>query len=130
MEHQIINSTRIPLLMFFLLVFGLTSCYKDNEEELYPEAGNTCQTENISFSEDIFPIVNNNCMSCHTGAGASGGLLLENYTHISDATVNGRLLGAIKHEPGFPAMPQSGNKLTDCQIKQFEAWVQQGALDN
>jgi len=54
MEHQIIKLNRTRLLMFFLLVFGLTSCYKDNEEELYPETGNNCQTENISFSEDIF----------------------------------------------------------------------------
>ncbi|HOI32385.1 MAG: hypothetical protein PHG67_09370 [Bacteroidales bacterium] len=130
MEHQIIKYNRIQLLLAFMLVLGLSSCYKDNEETLYPEEGNNCKTENISFSENIFPIVNNNCLSCHSGAGASGGLRLENHTQISDAAVNGRLLGAINHEPGFPAMPQSGNKLSECQIKQFEAWVQQGALNN
>ena len=38
-----------------------------------------------------------------------------------------KLIGAIKHEPGFVAMPQSGGKLEDCDIEKMEAWIAAGA---
>jgi uncharacterized membrane protein len=130
MEHLTIKLNRLILVFAAGLLISLTSCYKDNEEELYPDNGTTCNTQNVSFGQTIEPIINNNCVSCHTGAGASGGIQLDNHATISDAALNGRLLGAIRHDAGFSAMPQGGNKLTDCEIQQFEAWTTQGALNN
>ncbi len=130
MEHLTIKLEKLFLLFAVGVLISLTSCYKDNEEDLYPDNGTTCNTENVSFGQVIEPIINNNCVSCHTGAGASGGVLLDSYDNIADAVVNGRLLGAIRHDAGFSAMPPSGNKLTDCEIDQFEAWAAQGAQNN
>ncbi|MBK9291729.1 MAG: cytochrome c [Bacteroidetes bacterium] len=103
------------------------SCYKDNEEDLYPGG---CNTENVKFSTTIQPIFNSSCVSCHSGAGASAGIRLSNHSEVVAAVDGGRLLGAIKHQSGFSAMPPSGPKLTDCQISQIEAWVAQGKPNN
>ena len=108
--------------------FFISSCYYDNEEDLYPE--NTCKTEAMSYSNDVLPILEDNCYSCHDQASSQGGVTLEGYTNLKVYVDNGKLLGAIKHEPGFPAMPQGAPQLGECQIAKIEAWVDQGASDN
>lgn len=40
------------------------------------------------------------------------------------------LVGNIRHDAGFNAMPQGGGKLTDCQIAIIKAWVDAGAPSN
>lgn len=109
----------------------LASCAKDNEEDLYPPIGDNCNTENVSYTQTVVPILNNNnCVSCHAGAGASGGIQLDSHNAVAAAAASGRLLGAIKHEAGYSAMPQGGSKLSDCEISQIDAWIAQGAFDN
>jgi uncharacterized membrane protein len=117
----------ISISFLALMILSLNSCYKDNEEDLY---GNNCQTSNVSFSATIQPVLNANCVSCHSGAGASAGIRLSNHSEVSAAIDGGRFIGAIKHQGGFSAMPPSGPKLTTCQISQIEAWVAQGKPNN
>lgn len=106
----------------------LTGCFYDNEEELYP--GNTCVTDNMSYSSNVLPIIQDNCYSCHNQAGNQGGVTLEGYAAFKVYIDNGKLLGAIKHETGSPPMPQNEPQLLQCQIDKIEAWVNQGALNN
>ena len=116
------------LFILFAVVLMSTACYKDNEEDLYPDNG--CNTENVSFAQTVWPVINNNCVSCHSGPGASGGIRLGNYNEVVATIDGGRFLGAIKHENGFSAMPQGGSKLSDCNISQIDAWIAQGKLNN
>lgn len=128
MELLTTKPTR-QLMALLLTALLFTACYKDNEEDLYP-GNNECVTENVSFSATVWPAINNNCVSCHSGAGASAGIRLGNYSDISAAIDGGRFVGAIKHQQGFSAMPPSGAKLSDCTISQIEAWIQQGKKNN
>lgn len=118
--------SRLFILLAVVLMY--TACYKDNEEDLYPDNG--CNTENVSFAQTVWPVLNNNCVSCHSGPGASGGIRLGNYNEVVATIDGGRFLGAIKHENGFSAMPQGGSKLSDCNISQIDAWIAQGKLNN
>ncbi len=127
MALQTTKRLLISFSLLGLLAFSLNSCYKDNEEDLY---GNNCQTTNVSFNATIKPIFSANCVSCHSGAGASAGIRLSNHAEVSAAADGGRLLGAIRHQSGFSAMPPTGPKLTDCQISQIEAWIAQGKPNN
>lgn len=113
--------------MLLLVILTTTGCYKDNEETLY---GNDCNTDNVSFSATITPLINNNCVSCHSGGSPSGDISLSNYSEISAVANSGKLMGAISHEAGFSAMPQGSSKLSDCSISQVEAWIAQGLLNN
>lgn len=127
MGHLTTKRLLISISLLAFISLSLNSCYKDNEEDLY---GNNCQTTDVSFSLTIQPILNANCVSCHSGAGASAGIRLSNHAEVSAAIDGGRLIGAIKHTSGFSAMPPSGPKLSNCQISQIEAWVAQGKPNN
>lgn len=122
------------LLIIFALAV-LSGCYYDNEEELYPNQPNDCDTTNVTYSGTILPIINSNCKTCHSGSAPQGNVLLEDYTSISEAALTpagqyGSLYGAISHNPGNSAMPKNGTQLSDCKIKQVKAWIDAGAPNN
>lgn len=89
-----------------------------------------CDSVNVSFASHVFPIVQNQCMGCHSGANPSGGILLTNFQQIAAvATTNNKLLGTIKHLPGYSAMPPSG-KLDACSIAKIAKWISDGTPNN
>ncbi len=94
-----------------------------------------CDTSGtISFTQKVWPIVQNNCLGCHNATNASGGVNLSSYTQVKYYAETLRtgtpiLIGALRHKPGFIAMPPSGI-LNNCQLRTFELWIQQGMLDN
>ncbi len=106
-----------------LLLTGIR-CTSDNEKEYY--GGLDCDTLQVSYSQVIDPILDRNCNACHFTGSNGTGVSLENYADVKKVVDNGRLLGAIKHEPGFAPMPQGGD-LDDCSISKIEAWVNKGA---
>ena len=119
---------RLYKLIILIVFLGLTSCYYDVEEELYPSG--TCQTDNVTYSVDILDIIQTNCYACHDQVNSFGSVNLEGYTQVKQYVDNGQLLGVIRHDAGFSPMPKGGNKLLDCEIAKVEAWIEAGALDN
>lgn len=109
------------------LFVTLGACYYDIEEDLYP---NGCDTTNVTFSGGVVPILESTCVTCHNQLSQNGSVLLEGYENVKIVVDNGKLLGAIMHEPGFSAMPQGGPMLPDCSIMKIQAWVDAGAPDN
>jgi len=108
----------------------LVSCSKDEEEVEEPTPMNSCDTESMSFQNDILPIFNSNCNGCHNADANSGGVTLDNFTDVKSIVSAGRLLGAINRDDGFSPMPQNAAKLADCNIDKIDAWVSDGAPDN
>ena len=100
----------------------------DVEEELYPTT--ECETNGITYSGIILPIIENNCYSCHDAANNFGGITLEGYTQLKSYVDNGSLLGVIRHDSGFSPMPKNLAKLLDCEIAKIETWINNGAPDN
>jgi hypothetical protein len=49
---------------------------------------------------------------------------------VQRVAANGRLVGVISHAAGYPAMPQGGPKLSDCEIARIRTWVRQGTPNN
>lgn len=91
---------------------------------------NSCDTTNVTFSNTIFPIIQNNCLGCHSGATPGGQINLSTHGGVQTVAFNGKLFGAVNRDPGFQPMPRGGNKLADCQIDQIRIWIAQGALNN
>ena len=114
-----------------IIAFLCLTCYYDNEEYLYPELNNSCDTTSVTFSSTISGMLNNNCLSCHSNATAANfgnNIRLEDYTDVK--TRSQGVLGSIKHESGFSPMPKGGDKLSDCLISQFGIWVNNGTPNN
>lgn len=96
-----------------------TECISDN-----------CDTVNVKYATHVEPIINTYCKGCHSGTNPSGAILLDSYTNVKISVTNGSFLGSIKRETGWVAMPINGAKLTDCNIRKIELWIQNGALNN
>jgi len=111
------------------LVFLLPSCYYDNEEDLYPDAGQ-CDTTNVTYTTAIAPVMEANCNSCHNAVTANAGVITDNYTDLKVVADNGQLWGAVNHEQGYSPMPKNQAQLPDCELSKIRIWLDEGAPDN
>jgi hypothetical protein len=134
------KAIHIVLVGLFLL---LTAC--DNEEGPFITE---IDTIDVSFSADIQPIFNNNCIMCHnqshfTGLDLREGKsynLLVNVTTFSYAPnvrimplnlENSVLWHKIKGDNVFGGrMPTIDNPLSNFEIEKIESWIELGALNN
>lgn len=85
-----------------------------------------CDSTLASYSGAIELTLNASCTSCHSGANPDGQLNLTLHANVVDAVTNRNLMGCINHDVYAIAMPPSGNPLTDCQIQQFQNWIDAG----
>lgn len=109
----------------------ITSCTKQNEEELQPKVNQPlCDTLNMMYTKDVLPIITSNCYSCHGNGNTEGGMNLDGYVRLKRQVDNNVLINVIKHSPGYAQMPQGQPKLSQCDINKIEAWINRGALNN
>lgn len=85
----------------------------------------------VSFSKDIWPVMEQFAVSAH---GGRGGIFLESYTDIMKYVVPGKpeesvLYQAITGTNGHPVMPP-GNPFPAATIQLFYDWILQGAKNN
>lgn len=119
---------KIAMIAAAAIMLLATGCYYDVEEELYPTV--ECSTDNMSYANDIAPIISQNCYVCHAQALNLGNVTLEGYEAIKVYVDNGKIEGSINHRSGFSAMPQNLPKLLDCEIAKIEQWITDGAPNN
>ena len=107
-----------------------------------------CQTQpKISFRSDVFPVLEKNCLECHTPPGGEGyrktGLNMQDYESLMAGTVYGpvvlpgdsrkSILNMLVEGRADASMRMPHNReepLTGDEIAILRLWVQQGALDN
>lgn len=92
--------------------------------------GSACDDSNVTYSKTVVPILQKSCNGCHNPNFSSGGVILSTYSGASIVAKNGLLYGTISHTAGFKPMPQSGNKLSACNIKLIKKWVDNGSPNN
>ena len=91
-------------------------------------------TGTVEYSTQVWPVIQNNCLSCHNSSLSWGGVNLDSYQQIkyySETLQNGTpiIVGVINYMNGFPSMPPS-KKLDDCTIRKIEVWIEQGTPEN
>lgn len=127
MEHQTTRTSGLRAVLMACALGALVGCYYDVEEVLYP---NGCDTSEITYSQDVRTILESNCLTCHDPLSQNGNVNLEGYDNVKVYVDNGKLLGTIRHEDGFSAMPQGTSQLSSCTIEKIQAWVDAGAPNN
>ena len=128
---------KISFIIFsFSMCIGLTGCYYDTEEELYPDSGSTiCDTVSVSYANDIVPIVSSKCSnpSCHAGVNAAAGIPLETYAGVKaylDAD-KALFISSIIWDGNASNMPKGASaKMSDCNINTIRAWINNGYPNN
>lgn len=88
-----------------------------------------CDTNQFTFADNISPIIQKNCIGCHSGTAPNGNILLSTHADVKVVADDGRLVGATSHLPGYKPMPQGG-KLDNCDMIKIRKWVQAGAPNN
>jgi hypothetical protein len=106
----------------------LAGCTYDSREDV--DLFVPCDTAAVTFQLTIRPILNNNCIVCHSGSSPANGLDYEKYSDVFKVASDGRLVGAINHRAGFEPMPRFAPKLPTCEIQKIEKWVSEGSLNN
>lgn len=112
------------ILLLGAVIFGLSSCYYDNEEDLYPMDPSDCVTENLTYDDQIGVLINLNCANrgCHyTGVQAPA---LTNYDEVK-ANLERIQVRALEER----TMPPSG-PLSTCDHNQLTQWIADGAPEN
>ena len=81
----------------------------------------------ITYTKNIVPIMNNYCVSCHSGSAPSAGISLDNYSSVKNSAVSGKLYGAVIWDGSTSPMPKgASNKINDCSINQIKKWIATG----
>lgn len=108
------------ILLIVFISFSFGSCSTATIEEVVI-------TETVTFDGDVSVIISNNCLPCHAGTFASGGLNLEGYNNVRSATENGNVLTRINSASN--PMPQSG-QMPPALIATIEQWAIDGYIEN
>jgi len=90
---------------------------------------NICDTTNITFSKNVWPIINTTCGGCHAGGSPQGGVPIRNYSDLKVLVDNGHLISVLKRDGVRKPMPPGG-PIEDCAMRQVQAWINDGARDN
>ncbi len=121
----------ILIVLLFIAVFA-TNCKHDPELAGTPDPPDPkiCDTLNVTYNGNVLPILQSNCIGCHSGATPEGNLDFNNYDHVAFVAQNGALMGSLNHQAEFEPMPKDGNKLDDCSIQQIGIWVRDTTFDD
>jgi len=108
-----------PLLLIIgctVFIIFLNACGKEE----------ACDLEEITYSNFIGNLFDSKCsnIGCHVSGAAQGSLAT--YDDAVAFVSAGKILGALRHEDGFVAMPKNGDMLSECQIDKIEAWIEDG----
>jgi hypothetical protein len=87
----------------------------------------TCDTAVVTFSGTVYPIIQRNCLTCHS---QSHSVQLKTYANLKTLADLGLLYCVISHSPGCKPMPDNGTKLSNCNIRQIKLWIDAGAPNN
>ena len=111
----------------FSCIMLISACNKDKAIEPTPVSDvvitNDCP-DTISYASQIEPMMNQYCISCHSGGNSGFSPDLTNYSSVSSHA--NAVLSSI--QSGY--MPQGSPKLADSLIQQFQCWINQGKVNN
>ncbi len=119
----------------FYLLLGLASALiltyngcQHEPDDYIPDPGpgpdtTNCDITNVTYTGTVYPILNQYCISCHSGTAPTGGLDFTDYNRVAFVAESGALLGAIKHLEPYVGMPYLLPQLDSCKIKQIGIWI-------
>ncbi len=116
----------LGIILILLSGTFISSCYYDNEEELYPYGNLNCDTLSvITYTNSIQAIANGSCAisGCHTGVNPTGGITLETYQQMKSIADDGKLGTRVLVQQN---MPPSG-PLSSCDLEAIQVWINNGA---
>jgi hypothetical protein len=127
-------SSRIAIaLLLVVAAFVLVACGTSATVALPPHT----PSASVSFSKDVLPILQNQCVSCHGGQKTSKGLDLKAYASMMAGSQSGAVIvsgdaakSMLIQSIQLGKMPKRGGPLPADQILLLMDWVNAGAKNN
>ncbi len=114
----------LSMLACVALMLPWTGCSKDKATST-----SSCDTSNLTYRNDILPIIKNYCFSCHSSAtiafSNNSAYNFEQGDSLGYSYFKGEayiVLPVIRHDPGVPGMPYLQPMIPDCDINKIVAW--------
>jgi len=82
-----------------------------------------CDSSNVTYPGTVYPIIMSNCISCHGPPTPEAGIDLTDFEDVAFIAQNGALMGSIRNEANYTAMPDNAPPLTDCEIELIQKWI-------
>jgi len=112
----------MPMLLL-LAVLLLQQCTY-NSLEVY-ETSDSCDVSNVTYAEDIQPVLENHCFRCHGADVQEAGLNFKKIEDVLEIAKSGQFSGVVNHEEGYLPMPQDRDQLPACIRKKIDAWIEE-----
>jgi mono/diheme cytochrome c family protein len=84
-----------------------------------------CDTTGVTFSDKIWPMMQQYCTGCHSVSSPGGGIVIEGYGDLVALAGNGSLMGSVRYETGYSQMP-TNQQLSECNIGLIQKWIDEG----
>ncbi len=112
------------ILILSLASIAVTGCENDSAQDLQGEV----PTTDITYTDHVRTIINNNCIVCHGTIPANGApMSLTSFEQVRDAVQNRGLLDRISRAEGTPGlMPNGGPRLPQNLIDIIVQWNADG----
>jgi len=105
----------------FCLVIITVSCDSRTYEEI---SGPVNIPQTVKFSQDVKPIIDQNCVVCHSPGGASSFFPLTDYGLVKSAV--DEILDRIQRPKGDPLKMPQGGSLSQTNIEIIRKWKADG----
>ncbi|MBW8360836.1 MAG: cytochrome c [Kaistella sp.] len=104
-----------------VLAVSSVSCETRTYDEI---SGSTPLPVTVKFTQDIKPIIDNNCTVCHSPNGAAAFFPLTDYTLVKNAV--DQILDRTQRPAGDPQKMPQGGSLSPAQIELIKKWKTDG----
>jgi len=107
-----------------LLLVTLTSCSEESTSDLI----DVPFVENVTYTNDVKPIIDNNCLGCHGDPATNGAPMpLNTYERVKEFVQNDKIIDRISRAEGQSGlMPVGGPRLPQPVIDLVIKWKAQG----
>ena len=118
------------------LFVGYLALTKPGEEPSSATPAPSVNTQ-VSFSDDVLPILVARCQRCHGPGRSEVGLMLDSYEDVLAGSSNGPVVVSGSAETSYlvdliesGSMPLGSAKLSDVEIQTIINWIDAGTPDN
>lgn len=107
-------------ILFMVTVFAIACTNK-----VAPPPQQVCDTSVVSYHNDIVPLIQSSCLSCHSAPSPSAGINLADSASFFFYVNEGSFYGAVSWDGSYALMPPDA-KLDDCSMAKITKWKNEG----